>query len=295
MQRGLLSVVIPAYNEEATIETIVERVRGAEIGVPIELIVVDDGSKDTTRTILERLARNGRIDRFLEHERNSGKGAALQTGIAAASGEWVVIQDADLEYDPQEIPRLLGPVLDGRADVVFGSRFAGSGPQRVLFFWHMVANRLLTLASNMLTNLNLTDMETCYKLFRRDLLAGVAIAEKRFGVEPELTARFAAIPGIRIYEVGISYSGRTYLEGKKIGWRDGVSALWCILKYNTWRRTVPNAGAGVFTPVVDAKAQSSADSSSSNSAESSKSADSKSGPAGPTESPGERASAEARG
>jgi glycosyltransferase involved in cell wall biosynthesis len=234
----LLSIVTPAYNEKATLAALVDRVRAVDYGIPYELVVVNDGSADGTREIVDELLRDGKIDCGHHHEVNRGKGAALQSGISLAKGRWVVVQDADLEYDPREIPRLLEPVLDGRADVVYGSRFAGSGPHRVLFFWHMIANRLLTLVSNMFTNLNLTDMETCYKLFRRDLLTGVELHEKRFGVEPELTARFAAVPGIRIYEVGISYSGRTYAEGKKIGWRDGVAALWCTLRYNVWDRPV---------------------------------------------------------
>ena len=233
---GLLTVLIPAFNEENTIRAILERLAAAELGVEYEVVVVDDGSTDRTRDLLGELADEGLIHRLELHEVNRGKGAALGTGLAVARGEWVVIQDADLEYDPAEIPALLAPVLDGRADVVYGSRFAGAGPHRVLFFWHYVANRLLTLISNMFTNLNLTDMETCYKLFRRDLLDDVRIEERRFGVEPELTAKFAAIRGVRIYEVGISYAGRTYEEGKKIGWTDGIAALWCIVRYNTWKK-----------------------------------------------------------
>ncbi|MGE3167122.1 MAG: glycosyltransferase family 2 protein [Planctomycetota bacterium] len=230
---GRLSVVIPAYNEANTIEKVVARVRALD--VPKEIIVVDDGSRDGTREILGRLREAGLIDQLILHEQNRGKGAALQSGFDAATGDWVIVQDADLEYDPNDIPRLLQPILDEKADVVYGSRFQGADAHRVLFFWHYVANRLLTLASNMLTNLNLTDMETCYKLFRREVLAGIRLRERRFGVEPEITAKVAKIPGIRVYEVGISYAGRTYAEGKKIGWRDAFSALRCIVKYNLFR------------------------------------------------------------
>ncbi len=227
-----LSVVIPCFNEVDTIEAIVHAVRTNPIE-RTELIVVDDGSTDGTRDLLcSKL--EGEIDRLILHDRNQGKGAALRSGFSAATGEIVLVQDADLEYDPQEYPRLLGPILDGRADVVFGSRFAGGEPHRVLFFWHYVLNRMLTTLSNMCTNLNLTDMETCYKAFRRELLASYRIEEKGFGFEPEFTAKVAKL-GCRIYEVGISYSGRTYREGKKIGWRDGLRAIWCILKYNILR------------------------------------------------------------
>lgn len=227
---GRLSIVIPVYNEKATIEEVLDRVNALEFDT--EVVVVDDGSHDGTREVLRGLERDGKIDRLILHEKNQGKGAALQTGFREAAGDWVVVQDADLEYDPQDIPRLLQPVLDGKADVVYGSRFQGSGPHRVLFFWHSIANHLLTLASNMLTNLNLTDMETCYKLFRREILQQFELKEKRFGVEPEMTAKLAKIRGIRIYEIGISYAGRTYAEGKKIGWRDAISALRCIVRYN---------------------------------------------------------------
>lgn len=232
---GCLSVVIPVYNEQDTLEDLVARVR--ELGkalepIELEVVAVDDGSRDDSRTILDRLRVDGLIDRVVLHEQNQGKGAALQSGFAQARGDWVVVQDADLEYDPLEIPTLLQPVLEGKADVVYGSRFQGHQPHRVLFFWHYVANRTLTLLSNMLTNLNLTDMETCYKLFRRQIITQITLREKRFGVEPEMTAKIAKIRGIRIYEVGISYSGRTYAEGKKIGWRDAISALRCIVRYN---------------------------------------------------------------
>ena len=230
---GCLSVVIPVYNEERTIRSIIDAVH--ELDCDLQIVAVDDGSTDRSGEILRELESQGRIHRLIFHERNSGKGTALKTGFEAATGDWVVIQDADLEYDPREIPRLLEPILDGRADVVYGSRFTGPGPHRVLYFWHYVANRFLTLVSNMFTNLNLTDMETCYKTFRREILEHIDLREKRFGVEPELTAKIARIPGIRIYEVGISYSGRTYAEGKKITWPDGIRALWCIFRYRLFK------------------------------------------------------------
>jgi glycosyltransferase involved in cell wall biosynthesis len=224
-----LSVVIPCYNEQATIASIVDAVRTAPVA-DIEIIVVDDCSRDGTREILATQIVP-LVDRVIYHDRNQGKGAALRTGIAAATGDIVVVQDADLEYDPQEYPKLLKPILDGKADVVFGSRFAGGESHRVLYFWHSLGNKLLTLLSNMCTNLNLTDMETCYKMFRREVVQGITIEEDRFGFEPEITAKVSRM-GCRVYEVGISYSGRTYHEGKKIGWKDGVRAIWCILKYN---------------------------------------------------------------
>jgi len=222
-----LSVVIPVYNEVHTIEKLLRRVR--EIQLALEVIVVDDGSTDGTRDVLPRF-EGDLIDRLILHERNRGKGAALRTGFAAATGDVVVVQDADLEYDPAELPMLLRPILSGKADAVYGSRFLG-GPHRVLFFWHSVGNRFLTLMSNMFTDVNLTDMETCYKMVRRELLASLPLTAERFGIEPELTARLAQA-GARIYELPISYDGRSYAEGKKIGWKDGVSALWCIWKYN---------------------------------------------------------------
>ena len=200
----------------------------------LEILVVDDGSTDGTRDILKNELEPAGI-RVVLHEANQGKGAALRTGFALATGAIVVVQDADLEYDPKDLPQLIQPILDGRADVVYGSRFMGGQAHRVVYFWHMVGNRLLTLLSNMLTNLNLTDMETCYKAFRREVIQSVRIQEDRFGFEPEITAKVARM-GCRIYEVGISYSGRTYAEGKKIGWKDGLSALRCILKYNLFRR-----------------------------------------------------------
>ncbi len=226
-EQPLVSVVIPAFNEKATILECVRRVQAVDVGK--EIIVVEDGSTDGTRELLARTAPELGI-RLLLQPRNQGKGAALRRGFEAAQGEIILIQDADLEYDPREYPKLLAPILDGRADVVFGSRFT-AGPRRVLFFWHSVGNRVLTTLSNMMTNLNLTDMETCYKVFRREVLEQVALEEDRFGFEPEFTAKIAR-NGFRIYEVPITYSGRTYAEGKKIGWKDGVRTLWCIARYN---------------------------------------------------------------
>ncbi len=227
-----LTVVIPCYNERDTIAAIVDAV-GASSWPEQEIIVVDDCSTDGTREVLEAIS--GKIDRLIRHDANRGKGAAIRSGVAAATGEVVIIQDADLEYDPSEYGKLLEPIAEGKADVVYGSRFIGAEPHRVLYFWHRMGNGFLTLLSNMLTNLNLTDMETCYKVFRREVIQGISIEEDRFGFEPEITAKIAR-GGFRIYEVGISYHGRTYEEGKKIGWRDGVRAIWCILKYNLARR-----------------------------------------------------------
>ena len=226
-----LTVVIPVYNEVHTILSLIERVQ--EVPVDKEIVLVDDHSTDGTRALLERTVFPANV-RVLYHERNQGKGAALRTGFAAATGDVVIIQDADLEYDPQEYPKLLKPISDGKADVVFGSRFAGGETHRVLYFWHSLGNKFLTLASNAFTNLNLTDMETCYKVFKREVLQQITVEENRFGCEPEITAKDAKLR-VRIYEVGISYAGRTYEEGKKIGWKDGVRAMWCIVKYNVLR------------------------------------------------------------
>lgn len=228
-----VSVVMPIYNERETLEKIVRCV--AEAPVDVELVAVDDGSTDGSRDILCRLRDEGLVAQVVLHEKNRGKGGALATGFAVATGDVLIIQDADLEYDPAEYGKLLAPILDNKADVVFGSRFLGGGPHRVLYYWHYVGNRLLTLLSNMVTNLNLTDMETCYKCFRREVVHGLTIEERGFGVEPELTAK-VALGNWRVYEVGISYSGRTYAEGKKISWHDGVRALWCIWKYGLVRR-----------------------------------------------------------
>ncbi len=225
----ILSVVIPCFNECNTIESIVEAVRSSPVQT-VEVIIVDDGSTDGTRELLQSKPA-GWVDKIVFQERNRGKGAALRAGFASATGDLVIVQDADLEYDPREYPILIAPILENRADVVFGSRFASGRPHRVVYFWHMVGNRFLTLLSNMFTNLNLSDMETCYKVFRRELLQKIIIEEDRFGFEPEIVAKIARTEA-RIYEVGISYYGRTYSQGKKIGWKDGFAAIFAIVKYN---------------------------------------------------------------
>jgi glycosyltransferase involved in cell wall biosynthesis len=235
-----LSIVIPAYNEAATIHRILDAVQALQLigGLDKEVVVVNDCSKDQTLPVLQ--AYQDQHPQFpmviASHAINKGKGAALHTGIARATGDFIVIQDADLEYDPEELNLLLKPLLNDRADVVYGSRFMGGRPHRILFFWHSIGNKWLTFLSNALTNLNLTDMETCYKMFRAPLLQGLRLKEQRFGFEPEVTAKISRVPDVRIFEVGISYYGRTYAEGKKIGWRDGFAAIWCILKYNVWAK-----------------------------------------------------------
>lgn len=228
----LISIVMPVYNEKATILSILEKVRAMNLPFKKEIIVVDDCSTDGTRQILKNIEgfENAGL-KIIYQNKNQGKGAALISGFKEAKGDIVIIQDADLEYDPLEYPKLIQPILDGKADVVYGSRFKGEGPHRVLFFWHYVGNRILTTMSNVFTNLNLTDMETGYKVFKRELLSNIDLKEKGFGFEPEITAKLARL-GCRIYEVGISYSGRTYLEGKKIKWKDGFRAMWCIVKYS---------------------------------------------------------------
>lgn len=237
--RRCLTVVVPCYNERATVTTLIDRVLAS--GWVAQVVVVDDGSTDGTRALLEAL-RDDRVEVVL-HEHNQGKGAALRTGFARATSEYVIVQDADLEYDPDEYGIVLEPLEDGDADVVYGSRFLSGRPHRVLYFWHSLGNRFLTLASNMFTDLNLTDMETCFKAFRREVINAVDIEEDRFGFEPEITAKVAAMH-VRVYEVGVSYSGRTYDEGKKIGWRDGVRALACIVKYSPGGRRLRRATRG---------------------------------------------------
>ena len=235
-----LSIVIPAYNEGPTIHHILDRVKAVQLtgNIEKEVIIVNDCSKDNTEeAILSYQSANPELPiSYYKHEVNQGKGAALHTGIKMATGDFVIIQDADLEYDPEEYNILLKPIVTGFADVVYGSRFMGGKPHRILFFWHSIGNKMLTMASNMFTNLNLTDMETCYKVFRREIIQGITLKEKRFGFEPEVTAKIAKVPKIRIYEVGISYYGRTYEEGKKIGMKDAFRALYCIIKYNIFSK-----------------------------------------------------------
>jgi len=236
MQINTLSIIVPAYNEEKTIHFILDKIKEVKLihNIQKEIVIVNDCSKDGTSEAIHRYMTSNpdlKIS-YYQHEINKGKGAALHTGIAKAVGEIVVIQDADLEYDPNEFNDLLKPFYTANADVVYGSRFMGGNPHRILFFWHTIGNKFLTLLSNMFTNLNLTDMETCYKMFRREIIQGLNLKENRFGFEPEVTAKISKIKNIKIYEIGISYYGRTYADGKKISWKDGVRALWCIIKYN---------------------------------------------------------------
>jgi len=235
-----LSVVMPVYNEQATLRQVVERVFA--VGIDVELLCVDDGSKDRSREILAELQQQFPQMKVVLQPQNMGKGAALRRGIQEATGDYVIIQDADLEYDPKDYHLLLWPLESGQADVVYGSRFLGSGPHRVLYYWHSVGNWFLTILSNMLTNLNMTDMETCYKVFRREIIQSIPIEENRFGFEPEITVKIAKRK-LRVYEVGISYFGRTYAEGKKIGWKDGFRALWCLLKYSVKEPSRPEPSA----------------------------------------------------
>jgi len=239
MKINKLSIIIPAYNEQATIRTVLDRIKAVRLidDIEKEIILVNDCSSDDTKgAVLKYIQDNKELHiKYFEHSMNKGKGAALHTGISKATGDYLIIQDSDLEYDPNEYNDLLKPVVFASADVVYGSRFLGGNPHRILFFWHSIGNKLLTFLSNMVTNLNLTDMETCYKLFNTKIIQSIVLRENRFGFEPEITAKIAQIPGIKIYEVGISYYGRTYEEGKKIGWQDGVRAVYCILKYGLFK------------------------------------------------------------
>lgn len=248
----MLSIVVPVFNEERTLRSLVHRVLATDMGVPKEIVLVDDHSTDGSRTVMAELARERSEIRCAYHDVNRGKGAALRTGFANATGDLVIVQDADLEYEPADIPKLIAPVKAGRADVVFGSRFAGGESHRVLYFWHSVGNKVLTLLSNMTTNLNLTDMEVCYKLFRKSVLDQIQLEENRFGFEPEITAKVARLHGCRVFEVGITYSGRTYQEGKKIGWKDGARALYCILKYGVFHRAPARSFVTEETALGDA-------------------------------------------
>jgi glycosyltransferase involved in cell wall biosynthesis len=232
-----LTIIIPAYNEARTIHNILDKVDAVQLinGIEKEVVIVNDCSTDNTAEVIQAYMKAKPYIRFIEHTVNQGKGAAIHTGIKQANGNYIIVQDADLEYDPNEINILLKPITDGFADVVYGSRFMGGNPHRILFFWHSIGNKILTFGSNMFTNLNLTDMETCYKLFKADIIKSLPLQEKRFGFEPEVTARISRIPNIRIYEVGISYYGRTYAEGKKISWKDGFRAIYCIIKYGMFK------------------------------------------------------------
>ncbi len=234
-----LSIIIPVYNEENSITTILDKIFAVKLNFDLEkeVVIVNDCSTDNTKNVIQLYIQNNKEKniQYFEHEKNQGKGAAIHTGIKSAKGEFLIIQDADLEYDPDEFNLLLKPIINNFADVVYGSRFKGAQPHRILFFWHSIGNNFLTFVSNMFTNLNLSDMETCYKMFRSEIIKNIQLKEKRFGFEPEVTAKISKIPDIRIYEVGISYYGRTYKEGKKINWKDGLRAIYCIIKYNVFK------------------------------------------------------------